>query len=142
MKHLLEKTEQLGIKPRVEFIGQVNHGRELWTYFDAADVFVLSSRSEGTPKVLLEAMARGLPIIASNVSGVPTMLGNNERGLLFNDNDVTDLIDKINLMKNEATIRRKLCLNGLEFAKIHTVEYETGFMLEKVYEKWPEIKSP
>ena len=72
---LRAKVSELGLHERVEFVGQVQRGADLWRHFDAADCSVLCSRSEGTPKVLLEAMARGLPIVASAVGGVEESLG-------------------------------------------------------------------
>ncbi len=76
--YLEDLAHSLGIADRVVFVGHLEHGPALWQAFDAADVFFLPSLSEGTPKVVLEAMARGLPVVASAVSGVPSMLGRDE----------------------------------------------------------------
>ncbi len=62
---------ELDVAERVTFHGQVARGQGLWALYDRADVFVLCSRSEGTPKVLLEAMARGLPVIALKSQPAP-----------------------------------------------------------------------
>jgi len=65
--------QRLGVSNRVIFIGRVAQ-RNLSAYYSAADVLILASSREGWPNVLLEAMACGTPVIASNVGGVPEII--------------------------------------------------------------------
>ena len=67
---LERQVRSAGIVGRVVFHGPVPH-ESLPDWFRAADLFVLASRSEGIPNVLLEAMACGLPFVASRVGGIP-----------------------------------------------------------------------
>ncbi len=69
----------LGIGERVLLIGQLSDVRP---YYAAADLFVLPSHSEGSPYVLLEAMAARIPIVATAVGGVPEMVEDEESALL------------------------------------------------------------
>ena len=66
---------ELGIAGRVRFTGFVGTRPQLVEHLDAADVFVLPSRSEGLPHSVVEAMARGLPVVASAIGGLPELLG-------------------------------------------------------------------
>lgn len=75
LEHL---SQWLGVADRVRFHGQVDDASRLFPAFDA---FVLSSRSEGTPLVLPEAIAAGVPVVATTVGGVPDLVGPGE-GLL------------------------------------------------------------
>jgi glycosyltransferase involved in cell wall biosynthesis len=76
---LTSLASRLGISGSVMFAG---FQRNVFEYLDKMDVFVLPSRTEGFPIVLLEAMAVGLPVVASNVGGIPELVVNNETGML------------------------------------------------------------
>ena len=130
----------LGVRSQTVFHGQVARGEMLWDFYDRADVFVLPSRSEGTPKVLLEAMARGVPVIASNVGGIPTTVGNNERGLLFGDNDLGDLVSKLQKLAADDRLRYQLVTAASEFSRLHSLEESTRQMIEYVQAAWSDIE--
>lgn len=67
---LIRQAQSLGLGERVTFHGSLPH-EQLPDWFRAADLFVLASRSEGIPNVLLEAMGCGLPFVATRVGGIP-----------------------------------------------------------------------
>jgi glycosyltransferase involved in cell wall biosynthesis len=71
---LEELARQLGVAARVRFRGLLPAGAAVQSELDAADVFVLPSRTEGLPRAMIEAMARGLPCIGSAVGGIPELL--------------------------------------------------------------------
>lgn len=64
----------LGVGDRIRFAGELPSGEAIRAELDRADMFVLPSRSEGLPRALIEAMARGLPCIGSTVGGIPELL--------------------------------------------------------------------
>lgn len=66
---------ELGVADRVAFSGELLAGDAIRDQLDRSDLFVLPSRTEGMPRALIEAMARGLPCIASSVGGIPELLG-------------------------------------------------------------------
>ncbi len=89
---LEDRCRRLGIADRVWFRGQLPSGETIRAELDRADLFVLPSRQEGLPRALLEAMARGLPAIASTVGGIPELLAAED---LVPPNDPAALARKI-----------------------------------------------
>lgn len=81
---LQDLAKRHGVAQRVRFIGQVSHDK-LPAYYNAADISVLASSSEGWANVLLESMACGTPVAATNVSGTPEVITAPEGGLLINE---------------------------------------------------------
>jgi len=67
-------ARERGLAPFVEFTGEIGERVELRRRLDAADLFVFPSRAEGLPRALIEAMARGLPCVATSVGGIPELL--------------------------------------------------------------------
>ncbi len=82
MPEMLETCKSLGIGPHVHFPGFLTHGK-LIPLMQDADIFVLPSHSEGFPFVVLEAMAAGLPVVATPVGAVPEILHEGRNGFLF-----------------------------------------------------------
>lgn len=87
-KKLTEQAEALHLSSRILFTGYREDVLEL---IRGLDVFVLPSLAEGLSIALLEAMASGLPVIASNVGGIPEVFGNSDCGRLINSRDVDSL---------------------------------------------------
>ncbi|WP_089155635.1 glycosyltransferase [Micromonospora sp. NBS 11-29] len=72
--YLVELAGRLGVTDLVTFAGSVPPGDAVRRQLDRADLFVMPSRTEGLPKALIEAMARGLPAIGTTVGGIPELL--------------------------------------------------------------------
>lgn len=68
------KAEQLGVRNRIYFLGEVHDRGDLFRWLDELDVYIQPSLTEGLPRALVEAMSRGLPCVATRVGGVPELL--------------------------------------------------------------------
>ena len=109
-----KKISKLNLSNHVRLVRRVDN-RTLKTLYDTADMFVLPSVSEAFGMALLEAMASGLPVIASNSGACPEVVGN--AGLLFNHGDYTDLAEKIITLSFDKGLSRKLAIAGLKRVK-------------------------
>ena len=106
----LEATAaSLGIRDRVVFAGQA---RNVEVYYAAADVLANPSHSEGSPYVLLEAMAANLPIVATAVGGVPEMVENDQTALLVPVSDLQAMADAIARVLGDEQLAQRLAANA------------------------------
>jgi glycosyltransferase involved in cell wall biosynthesis len=102
-------ADSLVCKESVVFAGQSS---DVWPFYFAADVFVLPSHSEGSPNVLLEAMAAGIPIVATEVGGVPEMVEHNQGALLVPASDPPALGAAIARVLTDNNLARHLTANA------------------------------
>lgn len=90
MKRLQALAHRLSIADRIVFAGQLPPDK-VAEQLTRSSMLVLASKSEGRPNVVLEAMAAGVPVVASDIAGVRELIGDNERGLLFPVGNVAQL---------------------------------------------------
>ncbi len=107
-------ADRLGIGERCEFLGQVVHGAAILEALDKADLFVLPSRTEGLPRALIEAMARGLPCISTKVGGIPELLAAED---LVPPGNVAALAAKIREVARSAARREQMSERNLAVAR-------------------------
>jgi len=126
---LEKKILEYELGPKVTLIGNLPDAA---AYLKAFDVFILPSRKEGFPFVLLEAMQAGLPIIASKVGGIPE--GLEDGGLQVPPEDAKALADGITALFSDANLKQQFALRAKQRSQLFSQEK----MLEetkKVYEK-------
>ena len=96
--------EKLGLAEQVVLLGHVAH-EQLGGFYDRADVTVLTSRSEGIPVVLMEAMARGVIVLAPDITGIPELVVPGETGFLYEPGSLESLVKR--MMWIEGLIREE-----------------------------------
>ena len=110
------EIRRLGLEQAVVLAGDRSDVADLLT---RADVFALSSTSEGLPLSILEAMAAALPVVASSVGGVPEAVEDGETGLLVPPRDPVRLAAALERLLVEPALRRRLGANGRERVREH-----------------------
>lgn len=107
--HLQQLVQQAGVSDRVKFLGELG---DINDWLDASDIFILSSESEGLPLAMMEAMAKGLPVAASSVSGIPEGLGDTGQLLtapIFDPQaTIRELVQTLQAWGNDPALRQQV----------------------------------
>lgn len=111
-----------GITDRIRWFGYLPNGKPLFERMRAADLLVLPSLSEGTPHVLTEARASGLPCVATDVGGIPTCVEDGYDALLVPPRDSRALARAMEQIVRNGEFRRALIRNGFASARKQTLE--------------------
>jgi len=125
-KNLVKMAQTLGISDRVTFLGQVSHAAQ---YLAAFDIFVLPSRKEGLPYTLLEAGLAGLPVVATNVGGIPEIIEHAKTGLLSAPKDPKTLAEALKRLIADEPFRKEL---GASLKQKIEREFSLDSMLQKI----------
>jgi glycosyltransferase involved in cell wall biosynthesis len=108
-EELLSLVERLGISKRVRFLGYRTDSRAL---MGLMDVLVVPSLTEGSPLIVLEAMAAGIPVVASAVGGIPDQLRHGEEGILVPPDDPDALGEALGALLRDPAYARRLGETG------------------------------
>jgi len=113
--HWEEITKKYHVPHEVYYTGTVNP-EEALSYYGLFTIKILASTMEGLSQSLLEAMALGVPVIATNASGNSELISHEVNGLLFEDGDIKELSDYITQLHNDGNLRKKFIKKGKETA--------------------------
>lgn len=97
-------VKELGLGDRVQLVGWQS---DVKRWFEAMDVFALSSRREGLPNVLLEAMALGVPCVSTAIAGIPRLIENGVSGRLVPPDDLPAMVAGLSELLTSAATREK-----------------------------------
>ncbi len=122
---LTKQAMAMGMTDRVKFLGWRDDIHEIMPVFD---LFVLPSLNEGMGRVLVEAMAAGKPVVASNVGGIPDLIKNEDNGVLVRAGDEKALADAIFMVLNDPEKGRKMGCRGRQRCQ----HFSLDIMLQKI----------
>ncbi len=124
-----------GLRGKVIFAGRIDD-RHLPRFYNLADLLVLPSTTKGEALgiVLLEAMASGVPVIASNLPGVRSVVKNGENGFLVEPKNIDDLVVKMGKILKNKELAIKLGKRGREIAKEKYNELKIGKKLIEIFD--------
>ena len=125
-------VEELGIGDRIEWTGFQQDVNE---QLRKTDIFVLPSLyGEGLPMVVLEAMANGVPVVASCVEGIPEAVRHQTDGLIFEPGNPSDLADKLSQIVGNVSLWRKYGENSLERQRLKLSDTSMAAGVADIYD--------
>lgn len=117
---LLQELETLrsdyDVEQEVIFCGFINQEQKV-KLAKECDMYLCTNRVDNAPVSLIEMMCLGLPIISTNVGGIPNFIKDGENGLLVNDNDAEAMVENILNIHNAPKLGQKLVENGFYFSR-------------------------
>jgi glycosyltransferase involved in cell wall biosynthesis len=118
----------------IEFLGWVNGSAKIRALAEAT-IYVLPSYMEGLPMGVLEAMAAGLPVVASNVGGIPEIVKNEVTGLLITPGDINRLTSAMRILLSDSSLRVRMGDAARKRIEEHYMPQRIVPQLEKLYAK-------
>lgn len=130
---LVKLSQKLGIEKNVTFAGFVPE-EDLPSFYRIADVFVIASIAELQSIATMEAMASGLPVVATRVMALPELVSDGKNGYLFNDGDIQTLANRLIRILNNRNLQKQMSKHSLKIISDHSLE-KTIQSYEKLYQR-------
>lgn len=127
--------KKLNIEDRVIFAGKIPNSK-IPDMLSSIDIFVMPSLSESFGVSILEAEACGLPVVATNVGGIPEVVRDSETGFLVAPGDSNAIAEKLCLLVEDGKMREKFGAYGRKFVELN---YDWKDSVEKMYELYSSI---
>ncbi|OGH65939.1 MAG: hypothetical protein A3J66_01835 [Candidatus Magasanikbacteria bacterium RIFCSPHIGHO2_02_FULL_47_14] len=141
-RHELERrVKELQLEKHVTFVGWVPFGNRLFEHYRWADVFVFPTLYDIQGKVQLEAMAHGVPVVATDVGGIGAIVKHEVTGLLVKPGSAEALCSSLIRIKRDDTLREHLVRSGYGTATHATIERQTRIMLDHLRAIYPDFFS-
>lgn len=127
------RVSSLQLDKTITFLG-VKSGQEKFEVYAQADIFCFPTyfEAESFPVVLLEALSFGLPVVSTKWRGIPTMVRDNENGMLTDIKNPHATAEKLEMLIKDATLRTRLGKNGRDL-------YAKNFSIEKFHENLEKV---
>ncbi len=104
-------SAELGVERQITFTGKLS--KEEWTKLaQEKDIFINTTNYDNLPVSLLEAMALGLPVVSTNVGGIPYIINNKQNGLLTNADNVTEMASAVTLLLGDSSMASNISYNA------------------------------
>jgi glycosyltransferase involved in cell wall biosynthesis len=130
--HLKELAKESGVNDHISFEGEIP---EVSSYYEQADLFFLTSDYEGTPNVIMEAMAFGVPIVATHVGEVSNMISNHKSGILVQPQNELDFVDRAEELIKDSMKRDKMVKAAFDYLKANHSDKVLQDSLLNLYSK-------
>ena len=137
MKKLVSYATKLGVRDNIIFTGYFPD-KKLPKLYQAADIFAFSTFYENLPFAVLEALSTGLPVVTTNVGGIPEMIENGKNGFLVEPSNSRDLADRILYYLEHPAVASDM---GLRARKTIENQFDWRLIVQKVVKVYGEALS-
>jgi glycosyltransferase involved in cell wall biosynthesis len=134
LEELQNLMESLGLTNNIRFVGP---SEDVLSLLKISDVYCLASRSEGFSNALLEAMACGLPCVATRVGGNPEAVADNQSGFLVESEDPDTLADRIKTLLANPALARQM---GDEGRRIVEEKFTVPAMISRLVRVYDQVQ--
>jgi glycosyltransferase involved in cell wall biosynthesis len=134
VERLRSDVRRGGLEEAVTFAGAVAPA-ELVGEYAAADVFILASGQENSPMVIGEAMAGGVPVVATRVGGVDALVHDGETGFLADVGDVETIADRIRLLLEDGAMRARMSSAARQAAEERFLPENVAVRVREIYRR-------
>ncbi len=131
LENLRRIADEQGVSEQIHFLGFRTDIKEL---LKAADIFLFTTLQEGLPRSMMEAMASGLPCIASKIRGNIDLIEEGANGLLYAPNDADGFASGVNMLANSADVRSQMGINNIKKILNYDISEVTS-ELQAIYNK-------
>lgn len=125
-------AETYGVASKVRFIGSLPPGERVMAWLDQVDILLQPSRTEGQGRAIIEAMSRGIPVLASNVGGIPELL---DQDSMADASDVDSFANRVQLLMRSPSMYKDICkknwFKARQFESTH-VETKRSMIFHKI----------
>lgn len=132
---LNQLQKKLGLEDHVHFTGALGQ-HEVRDYYRQADIFVLPSFAEGIPVVLMEAMAKEIPVISTRITGIPELINHGVNGLLTTPGNIEELAEQIEFLFSYSEETSQFGAAGRKTVVEKYNQQENNKELAKLFEKY------
>jgi len=122
----IDCARSLGIRERIHFVGERH---DVPALLPSLAALVVPSHAEGMPLALMEAMAAGVPVVATSVGGIPELVRHDETGLLVDDGDVNGFAAAVDRLLDDRAWASGLGARAREWALAHWPQHESAMRM-------------
>lgn len=116
---IIDYANELQLNNNIKFPGNTDN---VFSYLESSKIFVLSSLYEGNPVSVLEAMNAGLPVVVPNVGGIPDVVINKTNGIIYETNNLDDLVISLKTMLDDESLRNQISATNRKQIMTYSIE--------------------
>jgi glycosyltransferase involved in cell wall biosynthesis len=124
-----EFAEKLELNEFISFTGNVS---DINKYYAISDIFVTTTRLEGFPNAVTEALSAGIPVVAFEAPSIAVFIQNDYNGYVIKNRDHKEMVRKITAIINDDVLYKKLSLNAVKICDKYSMENINAIWMEKV----------